>query len=79
MTLWERIWLLLSQAVNALRYDGDPSESLSARCWRERNQPQWERRRQWVDSFFRRFGQQSHCKDVLQAQRKREDARRENG
>jgi hypothetical protein len=72
MTVWERIWLLLSQAVNALRYGGHPDESLSARAWRERSQPQWERRRSRIDRFLG----VNHCKDVHEEQIKREDARR---
>lgn len=72
MTLWERTWLWLSAGVNAFRYRGDPGESLSARAWREREQPEWERRRSRIDRFLG----VNHCKDVHESQIKREDARR---
>lgn len=72
MRLRDRLWLLLSQAMNALRYGGDPDESLSARSYRLRADPVWERRRQRID---RRLGA-GHCEAVYKAQRAREKARR---
>lgn len=71
MTLRERIWLLLSQAVNALLCGGHPDESLSARAWRERHIDGGEmlaRIDQWLGA--------GHCRRVWAEQIKREDARR---
>lgn len=62
----EKLWLLVSQAVNvALR--GDPDESLSARAWREQ-------RLGWVARIDRVLGN-GHCYAVFNQQRKRQHAR----
>lgn len=64
MSLRERfwkLWLLLSQALNALAYAGDPDESLSARRWRE-GKPEG------IDHWLG----QGHCKSVWQEQKARE-------
>jgi hypothetical protein len=73
MKLRDRIWLLLSQAVNALWHGGHPDESLSARAWRERHVQEWAKRHERIDRWLGL----GHCKGVHEAQRKREDARRE--
>lgn len=72
MSISARIWLLFSQALNALCYRGMPDEALSARAWREREQPEWERRRSRIDQWLGA----GHCRRVWAEQIKREDARR---
>lgn len=71
MTLFDRIWVLCSQAINALAFDGDPDESLSARAWRQRTQG-WEETRLRIDHYLGA----GHCQQAYEAQRAREDARR---
>lgn len=68
LTLRERLWLLASQAVNAVFFDGDPDESLSARCWRLRADSVWAARRARIDSWLG----QDHCMNVYLAQALRE-------
>jgi hypothetical protein len=76
MPLRIRLLLLVSAAVNALFYGGHPDESLSARAWREREDPAWERRRVRIDQFFTRWQGPDHCRKVWADQVKREEARR---
>lgn len=66
MPLSDRIWLIVSQAVNAA-LGGDPDESLSARAWREQ-------RLGWVARIDRVLGD-GHCKAVYLAQVQRALAR----
>jgi len=66
MRLREKLWLLVSQAVNAA-LGGDPDESLSARAWREQ-------RLDWVARIDRVLGN-GHCKAVHLAQVQRALAR----
>jgi hypothetical protein len=70
-----RLWIWLSQGVNAFRYAGDPGESLSARCWRQRSIPEWSNRHQRIDRWLGL----GHCKRVYEQQKEREDARRVSG
>lgn len=48
MRLRDRLWLLASQAVNALAFGGHPDESLSARAWRE----QWPKGINRIDAWL---------------------------
>jgi hypothetical protein len=48
----ERLFLLASQAVNAVFFAGDSDESLSARCWRLRRDPIWSGRMKRIDRFL---------------------------
>ena len=66
MRLREKLWLLVSQAVNAA-LGGDPDESLSARAWREQ-------RTAWIRRIDRVLGN-GHCKAVHLAQVQRALAR----
>jgi hypothetical protein len=66
--LRDRLWLLVSQAVNTLFFAGDPDESLSARAWRQRDNGAG-RMRARIDRWLG----QGHCQRVyeLQVQRAR--------
>ena len=66
MTFPEKLWLLLSQAVNVL-LGGDPDESLSARAWREDKTA-------WVARIDHMLGE-GHCEAVHEQQTKRQHAR----
>lgn len=70
MRLRDRVWLTLSQAVNAYCYDGDPDEALSARAYRKRNDG-------WAVMHARldRWLGGGHCEAVWHNQRARELAR----
>lgn len=68
LTLRQRVWLLASQAINAVVFAGDPGEPLSVRAWRERRDPAWSRRRQCID---RRLGE-NHCMNAYLAHALRE-------
>lgn len=74
MRLRDRLWLLVSQAVNALAFGGDPDESLSARAWRQRADPAWAGRQERIDRALRYWGA-NHCERVYLLQRERERAR----
>lgn len=67
MRLRTRIWLLLSQAVNALWLKGDPDESLCARAYREG----------WGHKLDRWLGK-GHCREVWRSQQIRQAARSKN-
>lgn len=65
-----RAWsiaIALDQAVNA-QLRGWPDETLSARAWRLREQPQWAR---WVERINRVFGDPRHCGAAYQAEAER--------
>ncbi len=72
LTLREKFCLLVSQAVNALFYDGDPSETLSGRAWRLHDESE-----KWGDRVLlidRVFGA-GHCERVFLAQQARDRVR----
>lgn len=73
LSLRQKLCLLLSQAINTLFYDGDPSESLSGRAWRlaEDNQ-KWEDRMHFID----RCSSPGHCMRVHHAQQSRDRLRK---
>ena len=68
MRWFEKIGLLLSQALNALAFDGDPDESLSARAWRQQ-------RVKWVARIYAVIGA-GHCRAVHLKQMAREARRK---
>jgi hypothetical protein len=68
LPLRKRLWLLASQAVNAIFFAGDAEESLSARCWRLRSDPVWSRRRERLDRYLG----ENHCMNVYLSQMLRE-------
>jgi hypothetical protein len=68
LPLRKRLWLLASQAVNAIFFAGDPAESLSSRAWRQRGEPAWDRRRARIDRFLGT----DHCMNVYLSQALRE-------
>ena len=67
MRWFEKIGLLLSQAINTFAFSGDPDESMSARAWREQ-------RTAWIRRIDRVLGN-DHCKAVHLAQLQRALAR----
>lgn len=69
MRLRDRLWLLMSQSVNALVFRGDPDESVSARADRE-NWPSRKRIDRWLGA--------GHCAAVRRMQLEREQRRRES-
>lgn len=71
MRLWDRLWLLGSQAINALVFRGDPDESLSARAWRERDHG-WAEARARIDWWLG----EGHCQAVYNLHIARENLRR---
>ena len=74
MPLFDRLWLLVSQALNALCFSGDPDESLSARSYRQgQTDATWAARRARID---RALGA-GHCKAVYELQLQRQKARGE--
>jgi hypothetical protein len=74
LTLREKLCLLLSQWVNALFYDGDPSESLSGRAWRLHESSE-----KWAQLMYRldRLTSPGHCMRVHMAQQTRDRARQQ--
>jgi lysozyme family protein len=72
MTLFGRCWVLTSQAINALAFDGDPDESLSARCWRLRAFKGWGEMAQRIDKYLGA----GHCQRAYDNQLAREAARK---
>lgn len=68
LSMRERLFLLASQAVNAVFFDGDPDESLSARCWRLRADPVWSARRVRIDRLLG----EDHCMNTYLAHALRE-------
>jgi hypothetical protein len=67
VTFLDKLWLLLSQSVNAILFGGDPDESLSARRYRE-GKP---------ESIDRVLGK-GHCEAVYKQQRARQTARHQD-
>lgn len=73
LTLRQKLCLLLSQAVNTLFYDGDPSETLSGRAWRlAEDSEKWENRVHLID----RCSSPGHCMRVHMAQESRDRLRK---
>lgn len=71
LTLRERLFLLASQALNALCFAGDPDETLSARAWRQRADPVWRARAARLDRWLGTdhcFN--SHVSQLLRASRR---------
>ena len=58
-----RIFVLISQTVNVICFNGFPDEMFSARCYRERNDPIWEKRRVFLDKVY--FWQDQHCQQCF--------------
>lgn len=71
MKLRKRLWILMSQAVNALFFSGDPDESLSARAWRQRHHDDFQRMHQRIDRWLGH----GHCMRAHDERRKRHEAR----
>jgi len=55
----ERVFVLISQAGNALLLFGNPDETISARCYRHRNDPYWDKAHDFVNKVF--FWEEDHC------------------
>jgi hypothetical protein len=73
LPLRQKLCLLISQGINALFYDGDPSESLSGRAWRlAEDSEEWERRVHFIDRCF----SPGHCERVHLTQQARDRLRK---
>ena len=55
----ERIFVLLSQTGNAIFLYGNPDETISARCYRHRNEPIWSKAYEILNTVF--FWDEDHC------------------
>jgi hypothetical protein len=60
--------IAFDQQVNTL-LAGDPDETISARCYRNREKPGWRQVRLFVDTLF--FWQRNHCQKSYIAEVKR--------
>jgi len=59
---FEQTAIAVDQWINAAFFGGYADETLSARCWRERDKSRfWHYMRICVDGLFRCFGQKNHC------------------
>lgn len=59
---WEQSAIAFDQWINATFFKGYADETLSARCWRERDKSRfWHYMRYGVDELFLCLGQKDHC------------------
>lgn len=70
MKLHQKLFMMASQALNALAFGGDPDETLSARSWRE----QWPTAIRRIDRLMAWEGP-DHCERTYKAQQRRQGAR----
>lgn len=53
----------LSQLLNALLFNsGNANESISARCYRQRDCRAWSAAKSVIDTVFRLLGEKDHCR-----------------
>ena len=63
-SFFTRVLVWISQGFNIFLFDGYPDEMFSARCYRERSNPIWEKRRIITDKCY--FWQVEHCKQCFE-------------
>lgn len=68
MTRIKAILIAIDQLVNTL-IGGWPDETISARCWRNRQQQPWRALRVMVDWLFKLLGDVDHCREAYRSER----------
>lgn len=67
-----RIFVIFSQSLNVIFFDGFPDEMLSARCYRQQADLTWAKRKSFIDKLF--YWQVDHCKQCFEWEEARVDS-----
>ena len=71
MKRWvKQVSIAIDQTLNAL-FCGWADETLSSRCWRNRNRPGWKQARHIVDVVAKLLGDANHCESSYRSERLR--------